>query len=496
MILLVSLLPAKEVTAQSTSFTFKPVADAYVNQSSPASNYGTSASLLVDNSPYAHSYLRFSVTGLNGSPVQSAKLRLYAKSSNSTGITVNQLANNTWGETAITFSNAPAAGSAIKVSGAVSTGAWLELDVTSYVKAGGTYNLELATTSATQTSLASRESGGNAPQLIVTTSSGTQATPTPQPGPTKTPTIAPTQTGGSKDPIIFFTSDLVSGSSVARAQKVVDEIKTLMGQHAGTKMLVASVGDNEQENNPTVANYQAYFGPTYGTFVNQGIFMQVRGNHDIQSVGSYTDYNGTVHSSGAAYWDYFGANAHLVNIAGQKLTDYSYNLGNWHIIALDQLSGSGLNKATLGFLNSDLAAHTSQTCQIVYWHVPTYSSGVKHGDATVLKPLNQAEFNYGVDIQLNGHDHDYQRFYPIDPNGVRNNAKGITTFIDGIGGQAGRAGAKTSIAQAASALYMDAFPGGDAIGVVQFTLHPTSADFALYDANTGAILDKGNIPCH
>ena len=260
-------------------------------------------------------------------------------------------------------------------------------------------------------------------------------------------------------------------------------------------MLVASTGDNEQENNPTVANYQANFGATYGTFVTQGIFMQVRGNHDIQSAGAYTDYNGTSHSSGAAYWDYFGTNAHAANISGQKLTDYSYDLGSWHIVGLDQLNGS-VNSATLNFLTADLAAHSGTRCQIVYWHVPTYSSGSAHGDSTGLVALNQAEYNAGVDIQLNGHDHDYQRFYPINPSGQRDDARGITTFVDGIGGQDGRAGSKTSVAQAASAVYLDAFPGGEAIGVIQFILHAASADYTLFDGNTGAVLDQGTINCH
>ena len=279
------------------------------------------------------------------------------------------------------------------------------------------------------------------------------------------------------------------------AQKVVTLIKSVMAQHAGTQMLVASTGDNEQENNPTVANYQDYFGTTYGAFVTQGIFMQVRGNHDIQSAGSYTDYNGTTHSSGGAYWTYFGSNARAANISGQMLTDYSFDLGAWHFTALDELTTS-VNSASLSFLTADLAAHAATKCQMVYWHVPTYSSGSAHGDATGLKPLNQAEYNAGVDIQINGHDHDYQRFYPISPSGVRDDANGITTFIDGIGGQDGRAGSKTSIAQAASAVYMDAFPGGEAIGFIQFTLHASSADYAVYDANDGSVIDSGTVTCH
>jgi hypothetical protein len=307
-----------------------------------------------------------------------------------------------------------------------------------------------------------------------------QPTNQPTSQPTGQPTPTPTLPASSNDPIIFFTSDLVSGSSVDRAQLVVNQIQKLMGQHPGTQMYVASSGDNEQESTPTLADYQAYFGSTYGVFVPQNIFKQVRGNHDVQDAGH-----------GLAYAQYFGIYSHLNN----GLTNYSYDLGSWHIIGLDQLSGS-VNTTSLNFLTSDLAAHSSTQCQIVYWHVPTYSSGAAHGDSTGLKALNQAEYNAGVDIQLNGHDHDYQRFYPLNPSGQRDDAKGITTFVVGIGGQDGRSGSQTSVAQAASAVYLDAFPGGHAIGVVMFTLHANSADFELYDANSGSVLDRGTIPCH
>ncbi len=276
---------------------------------------------------------------------------------------------------------------------------------------------------------------------------------------------------------------------------MVNLIKNLMGQHPGTQFVVASGGDNEQEASPSLSNYQANFGNSYQTFVNQGLFMQVRGNHDNTSIGSYSDYDGTPHSSGAAYWDYFGANAHMNNIEGKKLTDYSYDLGSWHIVALDQVDGT-LNQHSVNFLTSDLAAHPSATCQLVYWHAPTYSSGITHGDTLALKPYNQAEYNAGVDIQLNGHDHDYQRFYPINPNGVRDDARGITTFVAGIGGDDDRPGHQQSAAEAASAVYLDTFAGNHAIGVVQFVLHATSADYTLYNANTGGVLDQGTVNCH
>jgi hypothetical protein len=307
---------------------------------------------------------------------------------------------------------------------------------------------------------------------------------------TGTQPVLPQASISSKDPILFINGDLVSGTSLARSQKVVALIQSLMAKHPGTQMLVASAGDNEQENSPTLADYQKYFGTTYGVFVRQGIFRPIRGNHDVQDAGH-----------GQAYASYFKSATQLGKIKideGVMNYSYSYNLGAWHIVAIDQLA-KALNKTSLAFLQSDLAKYASTKCQLVYWHVPSFSSGFKHGDDPAQNLLVQAEYKAGVDIQVNGHDHDYQRFYPLNPTGQRDNAKGITTFVAGIGGQDGNAGSKTSIAQAASAVYMGSFPGGNgnhAIGVLQLTLHATSASYALYDANNSAILDQGNIACH
>ncbi len=160
---------ATPTSSGSQSSTFVPQADAYVNSSYPSTNYGTSTQLRVDDSPIVNSYVRFTVSGLNGASITSVQLRLYANSSGSAGINALAVADNTWGETTITYSNAPAMGSTIATSGGVAGGTWVTLDVTSYVTAEGTYSFGILTPGSTAISLASRESGANAPQLIVNT---------------------------------------------------------------------------------------------------------------------------------------------------------------------------------------------------------------------------------------------------------------------------------------------------------------------------------------
>jgi hypothetical protein len=190
--MLIGILPGRVATAQTPSFTFKPSADAYVIQTSPSTNYGKSTSLRVDNSPITHSYLLFSVSGLNGA-IQSAKLRMYVNSTSGGGYySVQAESNNSWTETAITYNNAPTPGSVIKKSTRFSRSVWAEVDVTSYVKSQDTYTFVITTTGNTNANLASRESK-KSPQLVITTSSSTGSTPTTiPPTATKAPTQVPT----------------------------------------------------------------------------------------------------------------------------------------------------------------------------------------------------------------------------------------------------------------------------------------------------------------
>jgi hypothetical protein len=122
----------------------------------------------VDGSPIVLSYLRFNVQGISGT-ITRVQLRVYANSSSSSGYIVSRVSDNTWIESTINYNNAPPIGNSAGSSGAFSGGVWTTVDITSLVTGNGTINLALTTSSSTAVSLASRESGANAPQLIVET---------------------------------------------------------------------------------------------------------------------------------------------------------------------------------------------------------------------------------------------------------------------------------------------------------------------------------------
>jgi hypothetical protein len=146
--------------------TFTPVADAYVYESNPTTNYGSSTLLRADGSPIMRSYLRFNVQGVSGT-ITRVTLRVYANSASTLGYNIGNVTNNTWTESTITYNNAPAIGSSVGSSGSFGAGVWTTVNVTSLVTGNGTLNLGLYTSSSTAISFNSRQASTNPPQLIV-----------------------------------------------------------------------------------------------------------------------------------------------------------------------------------------------------------------------------------------------------------------------------------------------------------------------------------------
>ena len=222
---------------------FLPVADSYVQESNPTTNYGTSTALGTGTSPIVKSYLRFNVNGLN-TTIKRATLRMFASTGSNDGYFVNRLENNTWGELTINYNNAPLPGGQLGSSGSVSTDAWTKVDVTSYIDGNGTFSLVLTGAGSTQLSLASRESGAHAPQLVIETG-GQQpyriATLTSawKQTRTATPTATPTQTATStRSPSSTPTRTSHLTSFVPAADSYVNESNTTMNYGMVTNLRV------------------------------------------------------------------------------------------------------------------------------------------------------------------------------------------------------------------------------------------------------------------
>ena len=114
--------------------------------------------------------LKFSISGLGGRQVQSARLRLYAVDPSASGGSFHRLANTAWTQGAVTWNNAPAADAAVLASlGTVAAGNWYEVDVTPLVAGDGAVSLRVTSGSSNGADYSSREgAAGFAPQLTVT----------------------------------------------------------------------------------------------------------------------------------------------------------------------------------------------------------------------------------------------------------------------------------------------------------------------------------------
>src|SRR3712207_9448313 len=60
---------------------------------------------------------------------------------------------------------------------------------------------------------------------------------------------------------------------------------------------------------------------------------------------------------------------------------------------------------------------------------PLFTSGNYRPGVPEVKPLWEALYAAGADVVLNGHDHNYQRFAPQDPEGRADPQRGIRQFV-------------------------------------------------------------------
>ncbi|WP_067462138.1 CBM96 family carbohydrate-binding protein [Actinomadura macra] len=427
--------------------TFTPVADTHVASDAAGTNFGTAGTLGVDNSPIKRTFLKFTVSGVTET-VSSVKLRVHTDDSSgavsNNGGTFKAMTDTAWSETGVTYNNQPAInGTTLGSLGSVSRNTWYEIDVTSLVAGNGTYSIGVTSSSSDGADYDSRESGALAPQLVVTT--GT----TPPP---------------SGDPVLVGAGDISnSGSGDSATAALLDNI-------SGT---VFTAGDNVYDSG-TTSEFNTYYNPTWGR--HKARTRPSPGNHDYNTAGA------------TGYYGYFGAAA-----GDPSKGYYSYNIGsNWHVVALNSNCGSISGGCAAGgaqeqWLRADLAANP-RPCTIAYWHHPRWTSGANHAPNTAVSPLVQALYDNNADVIVTGHNHQYERFAPMNPSGAADPARGVREFVAGMGGASHYSfGTIQPNSQARNS---------DTYGVLKLTLHAGSYDWQFVPEAGKTYADSGTTNCH
>src|SRR5581483_4056691 len=130
---------------------------------------------------------------------------------------------------------------------------------------------------------------------------------------------------------------------------------------------------------------------------------------------------------------------------------YSFDSNGWHFVSLD--ANGAFNETAPGtpqyqWLESDLRAN-NQPCTLVYYHQPLWNIG-EEPPATNMSSIWALLAQHGVDLVVNGHDHTYQRWQPLDGAG-NPSPTGVTELVAGTGGHAQGAFVRSDSRVAASA---------------------------------------------
>jgi acid phosphatase type 7 len=270
---------------------------------------------------------------------------------------------------------------------------------------------------------------------------------------------------------------IVAAGDIASCSDTADEATTrLVGSIDGATVL--TLGD-EAYPDGTAQDFEECYEPTWGQFKERT--RPSPGNHEYETEGA------------SAYFDYFG------KMAGDPDEGYySYDLGAWHIVALNSNCGEGecgVGEIRCGFgspegrwLQEDLAANDEQKCTLAYFHHPLFTSGSYRPGIERVERLWEILYAAGVDVVLNGHDHNYQRFAPQDPNGKADPQRGIREFVVGTGG---RSLNEISDPIANTEVYND-----QTYGVLKLTRHPKKYEWEFVPVEGETFSDSGGARCH
>ena len=85
----------------------------------------------------------------------------------------------------------------------------------------------------------------------------------------------------------------------------------------------------------------------------------------------------------------------------------------------DKVDGCGADSPQGRVAGGGSRGQPDASCTIAICHNPRFSSGDEHGNDRTMARFWDPLYAAGVDVIVNGHDHDYERFAPQDPRGTR-----------------------------------------------------------------------------
>ncbi len=266
-------------------------------------------------------------------------------------------------------------------------------------------------------------------------------------------------TGGSTTATKETTSFVPSGNprravvwAVGDGANGSDDAKQVAGRIGSDRVdLLLYLGDVYEEG--TAEEFDQQYRPVYGQF--NAVTAPTPGNHDWPNhAEGYDPYWGEVRGEEPPSW-------------------YSFRVAGWELLSLNSEDSHENGSPQLEWLRSQVRERG--TCRLAFWHRPRYSVG-NHGDQQDVQPFWDALEGHAT-LVLNGHEHNMQRYVPID---------GMTELVSGAGGN--------SHYELDREEPRHAFANDTDYGALRLELRPGSASFEFISGD-GRALDSGRVSC-
>jgi hypothetical protein len=113
---------------------------------------------------------------------------------------------------------------------------------------------------------------------------------------------------------------------------------------------------------------------------------------------------------------------------------------------------------------------------------------VRHGSTEQVAGLWEALYDTGADVVLVGHEHNYERFAPLNPSGEVDRARGLRQIVVGTGGRSHYP-------------FGDPLPGSQVrdsttFGVLTLQLADRGYTWRFVPASAHGLNDSGSDTCH
>jgi 3',5'-cyclic AMP phosphodiesterase CpdA len=204
--------------------------------------------------------------------------------------------------------------------------------------------------------------------------------------------------------LIRFVATADSGAGDRNQRTVGEAMHQYRAQNPYDLVIMA--GDNIYTNGEIEKIKEAFEDPYKKLLAANVRFQAALGNHDIRTNNGNDELNYKAFNMKSRYYTY----------SAGKNNDAQF-------FVLDT-NGNADWKAQMAWLETELKA-SKALWKIVYGHHPIYSSGLYGTDPKMVKRFAPLFKQYGVQLYINGHEHNYERTQPID---------GTVYLITGHGG--------------------------------------------------------------